>query len=455
MLPSIKLLILVIFTIIVLFNSIRNVTDSQENKLSEKSESIPRIEITQNLDPSKIKIVQQKTILPLCPKNSFNSQVNNIKLPIYQFTPRDISPIVFPEDENITISPETQKLIKNWRNSEKTKVFSQTRAQINSQFSNEIQSGGYWSPEENYNCKSRSKLAVIIPFRSESEDYNIGREQELSLFLVKMIPFLQQQMIEFKIFVINQLWGDKFNRARLLNIGFVEASKNDNFDCFLTTDVDKFPVNLNVSYHCQNKNFYGRPIHYTPSFGSYGGVAQFSGESIKAINGFSNKYFGWGGEDQDIGFRFNNANNYAQKAIEKLIIQKLGEDCSKVCINNFITKNSLKNPFTKMTLFGEFQSTSFIYESGGRGGGRDKGNERNPERKQLMGNFKKNWPRDGLNSLEYDLKKIVNEPLLTRLFVDFSRETDGKLNVKEVDLVDLVGKHPCLRSLDDLINCNA
>ena len=104
------------------------------------------------------------------------------------------------------------------------------------------------------------------------------------------LSFLQKQLIAFKIYVVNQLWSDKFNRARLLNIGYVEASKEEDWDCYLMTDVDKFPVNLNVSYHCSKNGFYGRPVHYTPKFGSYGGVAQFSSSIIEAINGFSNMY---------------------------------------------------------------------------------------------------------------------------------------------------------------------
>lgn len=371
---STRLSIFIGFIVTVLLKSIYDVTEQQKNDRTAESyinhevvtedgthnESMS-IKLTQHTSRNKesFQLSSNKivTVQKNCEQITFPSQVNHIPLPIYQFTSKDISPI---KHEEIKLSPDQESTLKSWRKSEKTKIFTKTRSEINRMF--ELEHGGHWKPE---NCESKSRLAVIVPFRSESTDYNIGREQELSLFLAKMIPLFQQQLIEFKIFIVNQLWSDNFNRARLLNIGYLEAKKEadklgeNSYDCYLMTDVDKFPVNLNVSYHCQNKNFHGRPVHYTPNFGSYGGVAQFSGDTIEAINGFSNMYFGWGGEDQDIGYRLNNANNYAKEIIEQLIGEEFncehGRDY-KLCIGNHIKDRSLKNPFMKMTLFGELQS---------------------------------------------------------------------------------------------------
>jgi hypothetical protein len=42
----------------------------------------------------------------------------------------------------------------------------------------------------------------------------------------------------------------KFNRAMLMNIGFVEALKLDNFDCFVFHDVDLLPEDNRIPYSC-------------------------------------------------------------------------------------------------------------------------------------------------------------------------------------------------------------
>ena len=42
----------------------------------------------------------------------------------------------------------------------------------------------------------------------------------------------------------------KFNRAALLNIGFLESIKSDNFTCFIFHDVDMLPENTQNIYTC-------------------------------------------------------------------------------------------------------------------------------------------------------------------------------------------------------------
>ena len=43
------------------------------------------------------------------------------------------------------------------------------------------------------------------------------------MFLHYTIPILIRQNIKFKIFVVSQIDGNLFNRAKLLNIGFNEG----------------------------------------------------------------------------------------------------------------------------------------------------------------------------------------------------------------------------------------
>lgn len=57
-----------------------------------------------------------------------------------------------------------------------------------------LEKGGYFEPSE---CKSRSKVAFIIPHRS--------RELHLRALLFHLHPILQRQQIQYKIFVAQQV----------------------------------------------------------------------------------------------------------------------------------------------------------------------------------------------------------------------------------------------------------
>jgi hypothetical protein len=57
-----------------------------------------------------------------------------------------------------------------------------------------VDPGGQWSPSD---CVARQRLAVIVPFRD--------REAHLQLFLRVMHPMLQRQMVEYTIFVVEQV----------------------------------------------------------------------------------------------------------------------------------------------------------------------------------------------------------------------------------------------------------
>jgi hypothetical protein len=55
-------------------------------------------------------------------------------------------------------------------------------------------SGGHWKPPH---CKSHSKVAVIIPYRN--------REKHLRLFLNHMHSFLRKQLLDYAIYVIEEV----------------------------------------------------------------------------------------------------------------------------------------------------------------------------------------------------------------------------------------------------------
>ena len=101
-----------------------------------------------------------------------------------------------------------------------------------------------------YNAKNDSNyantIAILVPYRN--------RLNNLKLFLYYMHPFLIRQNISYSIYLIEPKSQElKFNRALLLNVGFLESLKdNPNLDCFIFHDVDLLPENdLNI-YGCND-----------------------------------------------------------------------------------------------------------------------------------------------------------------------------------------------------------
>ncbi|XP_078461595.1 beta-1,4-galactosyltransferase 2-like isoform X2 [Lampetra planeri] len=157
-----------------------------------------------------------------------------------------------------------------------------------------VQEGGRFRPA---NCVSKQKVAIIIPFRH--------RDEHLKYWLYYLHPILQRQTIEYGIYVINQFGEGVFNRAKLMNIGYVEALKDAPYDCFIFSDVDLVPMDDRNLYRC-----YDNPRHFSvamdkfgfhlPYNSYFGGVSGLSKAQFEKINGFPNNYWGWGGEDDDI-----------------------------------------------------------------------------------------------------------------------------------------------------------
>lgn len=133
-------------------------------------------------------------------------------------------------------------------------------------------------------------LGIIIPYRSRAEHL-----QESS-------PVLRRYG---KVYVIEQMGRELFNRGKLINIGYKEFKKE--FDYFAAHDVDMIPENANYAYanhpcHLATEaEQFGYRMPY-PDF--FGGVTLFPNDKFEKINGFPNTFFGWGGEDDEIRRRF-------------------------------------------------------------------------------------------------------------------------------------------------------
>ncbi|XP_025016574.1 beta-1,4-N-acetylgalactosaminyltransferase bre-4 isoform X2 [Tetranychus urticae] len=163
----------------------------------------------------------------------------------------------------------------------------------------DIETGGCFRPK---NCIARQKVAIIVPYRD--------RELHLRILIHNLHPMLQRQQIDYCIYIIEQMKDTMFNRAKLFNIGFMEASKQKDYDCFIFHDVDLVPEDDRNLYRCAEQ-----PRHMSvaintmkyklPYNGIFGGVSALSKKQMIALNGFSNEYWGWGGEDDDMSHRIS------------------------------------------------------------------------------------------------------------------------------------------------------
>lgn len=156
-----------------------------------------------------------------------------------------------------------------------------------------IGAGGKWKPSQ---CKSHYHVAIIIP--------NRGRNDQLKILLNHLHPFLQKQLIDYQIFVVEQTEENLFNKGVLFNAAYLEALKTLDFCCFILNDVDLLPENLRNLYTCSkqprhmcsNLDTFRYVLPYTNIFG---GVVSISKDQFETVNGFSNEFWGWGGEDDD------------------------------------------------------------------------------------------------------------------------------------------------------------
>ena len=139
------------------------------------------------------------------------------------------------------------------------------------------------------------KLSIVVPYRN--------REEHLKRFVPYMEEYLAKEGIPFRIYIIHQADDKPFNRAKLLNVGYKESEDSD---YFAFHDVDMLPMDSDYSYVDCPTHLATRAEQFgfrLPYDGYFGGVTLFDKESFIKINGYSNEYWGWGAEDDDVLLR--------------------------------------------------------------------------------------------------------------------------------------------------------
>lgn len=120
---------------------------------------------------------------------------------------------------------------------------------------------------------------------------------------------------DFQIYIVEQSNdGRKFNRGKLLNIGFDLACK-EGCNIFVFHDVDLIPSDDLLTTYTTNPDSSGA-IHiarvwerYSKNPEYFGGIVSFSESQFRRINGFPNNFWGWGGEDDEMKRRVTAVSN--------------------------------------------------------------------------------------------------------------------------------------------------
>ncbi|XP_036826424.1 beta-1,4-galactosyltransferase 7 isoform X2 [Oncorhynchus mykiss] len=145
------------------------------------------------------------------------------------------------------------------------------------------------------------KLALLIPFRE--------RFEELLVFVPFMHTFLNNKKILHKIFVINQMDHYRFNRASLINVGYTESG-NDT-DYIAMHDVDLLPLNEALDYGFPEEGPFhvaSPELHPLYHYKTYvGGILLLTKQHYHMCNGMSNRFWGWGREDDEFYRRLRTA----------------------------------------------------------------------------------------------------------------------------------------------------
>lgn len=145
------------------------------------------------------------------------------------------------------------------------------------------------------------KLALLVPFRE--------RFEELLVFVPFMHSFLNKKKIRHRIVIVNQVDHYRFNRASLINVGYLESG-NDT-DYLAMHDVDLLPLNDALDYgfpgdgpfHVASPELH--PLYHYKTY--VGGILLLTKRHYRMCNGMSNRFWGWGREDDEFYRRLRKA----------------------------------------------------------------------------------------------------------------------------------------------------
>lgn len=158
--------------------------------------------------------------------------------------------------------------------------------------------------------------AIVVPYRN--------REYHLQEFQKRLYPYIEKHYrqegkhvsSEFSLWIVEQDDEEPFNRGWLGNVGIAEILRHTpEVECFTFHDVDFVPEDVDENPAVKGPVYYDKcsvptqtgselfrtGLNWTVGHQEYaGGVVTMHLQHWQAINGFSNDYVSWGGEDDDL-----------------------------------------------------------------------------------------------------------------------------------------------------------
>jgi len=211
-------------------------------------------------------------------------------------------------------------------------------------------------------------VCIIIPYRD--------RQEHLAKLAPQINSILSEESLAYEVLVVEQTQGKVFNRGMIKNIGFDYAKGK--FRNYVFHDVDMIPISGKCSYFpVENPTHYASIVEQFgwnlayPNFA--GGVIAFDEASFQKINGYSNIYVGWGGEDDDLYRR---------------------------CVKENLTVMRRQNMYSSLNHDRKIVQTDYL------------GNL------ELLQKCEERIHEDGLNSLNYKILEEENAELYRRILVE-------------------------------------
>lgn len=195
------------------------------------------------------------------------------------------------------------------------------------------------------------KLGICIPYRD--------RKNHLERLIPHLTSHLKTQGIEHKFYVGHQNDDNLFNRGMMKNVAAKYAFEDGcNYVAF--HDVDMLPhEECDYSYPKENPIHIATKLskyHYGLGYDQYfGGVVLLNKEHIEKTNGYSNEYWDWGQEDDDLFWRCYyegyTTGNVLKKYENRVVANFNGNDSYLTIPTNREISSSLHNNHTISILF--------------------------------------------------------------------------------------------------------